>query len=147
VGLFDPSEEPRSKTLRYTVTGVAAVILFTFGGWFFFLRFIAEKHTAQKFMDAVVAGEWERAYQVWKPHGTYSYQDFVSDWGKQGYYGPVESYRIESTTLPKDANGVVVVVEISPLRPFPPNDDPKSGRNREVRIWVARSDQSLSFPP
>ena len=75
-------------------------------------------------------------------------RDFVSGpRGKQGYYGPVESYRIESTTLPKDANGVVVVVEISPLRPFPPNDDPKSGRNREVRIWVARSDQSLSFPP
>ncbi len=146
--LFDPSEEPKSKTLRYTVTGVALVILLAFGTWYFFLRFISEEHTTEHFMDAVVAGNFEQAYQIWKPQGNgYTYQDFLQDWGKQGFYGPIESYRIESTNLLKDANGVTVVVEISPFRPFPANNDPQSGRNREVRLFVARSDQSLSFPP
>ena len=145
--LFDRSEEPKSKTLRYTVTGMALVILLAFGTWYFFLRFISEEHTIQHFMDAVVAGNFEQGYQIWQAHGSYSYQDFLQDWGKQGYYGPIESYRIESANLLKDANGIIVVIEISPFRPFPATNDPQSGRNREVRLFVGRSDQSLSFPP
>jgi len=149
VALFDdPSEEPHSKRLRYAVSGVAFVILMTFGFWFFFLRFLGEKRTAIHFMDAVVAGNYQLAFQIWKPHGTYSYQDFLADWNQQGYYGPVESYRIESVSPPRNGgSGVVVVVEISPFQPFPSDQDPKSGRNREVSIWVERSDNSLSFPP
>jgi hypothetical protein len=39
-----------------------------------------------------------------------------------------------------------VVVEVSPFQPFPDISDPHSSRNREIRLWVERSDQSLSFP-
>ena len=147
MGLLDASEEPKSKTLRYAISGVALVLILGLG-LFFAFRFNSEKHTVQHFMDAVVAGNFEQGYQIWKPQGsTYTYQDFVADWGKKGYYGPIESYRVESATLLKDANGIIVVVEISPFHPFPANSDPQSGRNREVRLFVARSDQSLSFPP
>ena len=141
------ADEPRSKTLRYSVTGVALVLLLGFGIWFFFLRFITEKHTIEHFMDAVVGGDFQRGYQIWKSRGSYKFEDFMADWGAKGYYGPVKSYRIESAEVPKDGNGVVVVVEISPVQPFPANSDPKSGRNREVRLWVDRTDQSLGFPP
>jgi hypothetical protein len=142
------AEEPRSKTLRYSVSGVALVILVTFGVWFFFLRFISEEHTVQHFMDAVVAGDLRHGYEIWKAHGTYSFGDFTADWGPTGYYGPVKSYRLESAELPRDSGtGVIVVIEISPFAPFPANSNPQSGRNREVRLWVERSDQSLSFPP
>jgi hypothetical protein len=144
--LLDPSEEPKSKTLRYTISGVALALALGLA-LFFAFRFNGEKRTIEHFMDAVVAGNFEQGYQIWKANGSYSYQDFLQDWGKQGYYGPIESYRIESATLLKDANGVIVVIEISPFRPFPANNDPQSGRNREVRLFVARSDQSLSFPP
>jgi len=144
--LLDPSEEPKSKTLRYTISGVALALALGLA-LFFVFRFSGEKHTVEHFMDAVVAGNFEQGYQIWKAHGSYSYQDFLQDWGKQGFYGPIESYRIESATLLQDANGVIVVVEISPFHPFPANNDPQSGRNREVRLFVDRSDQSLSFPP
>jgi hypothetical protein len=149
LALFEPtSEEPHSKRLRYAVSGVALVILVAFGIWYFFLRFISEKHTMEHFMDAVVAQDYQRAFQIWKSHGSYTYQDFLADWSLNGYYGPIKSYRIESEALPPTGgSGVIVVVELSPVQPFPQNNDPQSGRNKEIRLWVERSDQSISFPP
>ena len=149
MGLFDESsEEPQSKRLRYAVTAVAFVLILSFGIWFFFLRFLSEKRTVIHFMDAVVAQNYQEAYRIWKPHGTYAYPDFLADWNRTGYYGPIESFRIESVSPPHNGgSGVVVVVEISPFSPFPADSDPKSGRNREVSIWVELSDLSLSFPP
>ena len=140
--------EAHSKRLRYAVSGVALVILVAFGIWFFFLRFISEKHTIEHFMDAVVVQDYQKAFDIWKSHGSYTYKDFLADWGMDGYYAPIKSYRIESASLPPNGgSGVVVVVEVSPFQPFPDNNDPQSGRNKEIRLWVERSDQSISFPP
>ena len=150
MGLLDASEEPKSQLLRYAVTAVAFVILVSFGAWYswYLFFFMPERRTVEHFMNAVVRGDLQMGYQIWKPHGSsYSFQDFTSDWGEKGYYSPVKSYRIENANQPKDGSGVIVVVEISPFQPFPANNDPQSGRNREVAIWVERSDQSLSFPP
>jgi len=150
LALFEPTakETPDSKRLRYAVSAVALAILVAFGIWYFFLRFISEKHTIEHFMDAVVAQDYQRAFQIWKSHGSYTYQDFQADWSLNGYYGPIRSYRVESETLPPNGgSGVIVVVEVSPVQPFPQNSDPQSGRNKEIRLWVERSDQSISFPP
>jgi len=147
LNLLDPSEEPKSRTLRYTVSGVAFVILVSASLWWFVFRLLPERRTAEHFMDAVVAGNLQAAYQIWKPESSYSYQDFVSDWSEKGYYGPVKSYRIESTALPKDSSGVDVVVEISPVAPFPDNSSSESSHNREVHLRVETTDHSMSFPP
>jgi hypothetical protein len=150
VGILDASEEPKSQLLRYAVTAVAFVILVSFGAWYgwYLFFFMPERHTVEHFMNAVVGGDLQKGYQIWKPHGSsYSFDDFTSDWGVKGYYSPVKSYRIENANQPKDGSGVIVVVETSPFQPFPAPNDPQSGRNREVAIWVERSDQSLSFPP
>ena len=40
------------------------------------------------------------------------------------------------------------MVELSEYDTFPkPEETIKSARNREVQLWVERSDQSMSFPP
>ena len=150
MALFETTsnESPDSKRLRYAVSGIALVILVAFGTWYFFLRYISEKHTIEHFMDAVAAQDDQRAFQIWNSHGSYTYQDFLADWGLNGYYGPIRSYRIESESLPPNGgSGVIVVVEVSAVQPFPQNNDPQSGRNKEIRLWVERSDQSISFPP
>lgn len=155
MGLLDSGpEEPQSKLLRYIISGVALAVLLAVGFWFLF-RYTTEKHTVEHFLDAVVAGNMKHAYQIWHPSSTYTYGDFVEDWGALGYYGPVLSYHVESASEPAshggggvdEVSGVVVTVEISPYAPFPDSSDPKSNRTREVKIWVERSDQSLSFPP
>jgi hypothetical protein len=149
MGLLDAgAEEPRSKALRYGISGAALAIFLGAAIWFFF-RYTTEKHTVENFMDAVVAGNSQQAYQIWHPHPNFSFQDFQSFWGPTGYYSPIKSYRIESAEVPpKGGTGVVVVVELSEYDKFPKDDEKiKAARLREVQLWVERSDQSMSFPP
>ncbi|MGH9679174.1 MAG: hypothetical protein ACRD4Y_04430 [Candidatus Acidiferrales bacterium] len=149
VGILDAGpEEPKSKALRYLISGIALVILIA-GGLTYFLRYTKEEHTIEHFMDAVAAGDMAKACQIWHTHPGFTCKDFDSFWGPDGYYSPIKSYRIESAEVPpKGGTGVVVTVEISGYSPFPkPEETIKFAQNREVQIWVERSDQSLSFPP
>jgi hypothetical protein len=149
VGILDSSaEEPKSKALRYVVSGVALAAMIA-GALWYFLRFAPEKHTVEHFMNAVVAGDSQQAYKIWRPNPSFTYQDFLAFWGPKGYYSPIKSFRIESAEVPpKGGSGVVVVVELSAYSPFPkPEESVKFAQNQEARLWVERSDQSLSFPP
>ena len=149
VGILDSgAEEPKSKALRYVISGVALAAMIA-GALWYFLRFAPEKHTVERFMNAVVAGDSQQAYKIWRPNPSFTYQDFLAFWGPKGYYSPIKSFRIESAEVPpKGGSGVVVVVELSAYSPFPkPEESVKFGQNQEARLWVERSDQSLSFPP
>lgn len=149
LGLLDTgAEEPRSRALRYIVSGVALAILVSIAVWYFF-RYEPEKRTVERFMGAVAAGNTQQAYQIWHPRSNFSYKDFLSFWGPDGYYSPLKSFRLEAAEVPpKGGSGVVVTVEISEYDTFPKQGDTlKAARNREVQLWVERSDQSLSFPP
>jgi len=149
MGLLDAgAEEPKSKALRYVISGIVMALLLAGSIWFF-ARYTTEKHTITRFMDAIVKGDTQLAYQIWHPHPGFSYQDFLSFWGPNGYYSPIKSYRIETAEVPpKGGTGVVVVVELSEYDTFPKSEETiKTARNREVQLWVERSDQSMSFPP
>ena len=149
VGILDSDgEAPKSKALRYVISGVALALMLGLTLWYF-LRFAPEKHTIQRFMDALVANDTKLAYQIWHANPSFTYEDFLGYWSSKGYYSPINSYRIESAEVPPNGgSGVVVVVEISSYKPFPPAEDRiKTAQNREVMLWVERSDQSISFPP
>ena len=148
MGLLDgDAEEPSHKLRRYIITGIVFVALLG-GSVAYALRFHTEKKTVETFMDVLASGDLQQAYRVWKPNPGYSYEDFLADWGPTSEYGPVKSYRIEAAQLPKAASGVVVVVELSRHSPFPSDKDiEKSRTNKEVYLWVERSDQKLSFAP
>jgi hypothetical protein len=148
VGLLDADhQKPPSKLPRYVISGAALAVLVAIGLWFVF-RYEPEKRVVEHFLDAVVAGDLQQAYQIWQPHPSYPYTNFLGDWGPDGYYGPILSYHVESATEPPNGgSGVIVTVEISPYSPYPDSDDQKSSRTKEVQIWVERSDKSLSYPP
>jgi len=149
VGLFDSTEEhPPSKVLRYIITGVVFVGLIA-GFIAYQLRFHTEERTLRHFMDAVAAGKMDEAYRIWKPSETYSFKDFLEDWGPDGYYGPIKSYHLEHIEKNKpNASGVVATIELSPYQPFPDDHDAaKQSKTKEVRLWVEFKDQSLGFPP
>jgi hypothetical protein len=149
VGLFDSTEEhPPSKVLRYIITGVVFVGLIA-GFIAYQLRFHTEERTLRHFMDAVVAGRMDEAYRIWKPSETYSFKDFLEDWGPDGYYGPIKGYHLEHIEKNKpNASGVVATIELSPYQPFPDDHDAaKQSKTKEVRLWVEFKDQSLGFPP
>lgn len=146
MGIFDSSDEhPPSKIRRYIITSLVFVILIAGFCWYL-LRFHNEKSSVHHFLDAVVAGDFQGAYRIKKPAPTYSYKAFLEDWGADGYYGPVLSYRIESAI--DRGSTVEVVVEVSPFRPFPHKDDfAKEVKTKEVRFLVSINDQSIGIAP
>ncbi len=152
MGLFDTTEEhPHSKMLRYLISTVVFVAIAAGYLWLWpgALRFHQEKITAHHFLEAVASGRLEDAYKIWKPSATYSYKDFLEDWGSNGYYGPVRSYHFEhAERLPRSGSGALIVVDVSPETTFPDaNDSIRQSKTKEVRLVVEFSDQSIAFQP
>lgn len=145
--LLEPPPELQSKprAVLYASLGVLIVSVFVL---YFALRYFPEKETAEHFFDAVVAGDMNKAYELWKPSPSYTMKDFMADWGPNGYYGPIKSYKVVNASSPKDASGVILVVAVSPYAPMPDvNDAEKSGKTRFVDVWVDKNTKGFSFPP
>ena len=130
-----------------TFTAVALVVALGVTLYSVF-RYYPEKKVVGQFFDALVAGQTDRAYGLWKPTQSYRKDDFLADWGPGGYYGPVKSYKIMDAKTPKRSESVAVNIAISPYAPMPPEwDAEKSRKTRVVSLWITPSDKSFSFPP
>jgi hypothetical protein len=146
MSLLDPPayKPDKSRAMAFTIAALAVVAIVAL--WFAF-RYYPEKKAAEAFFDALVAGDAAKAYQLWKPGPTYAMKDFLADWGPQGYYGPVKSYKIIHAKAPGGSNAIAVSVEISPYSPMPDiSDTEKSRKTRVVEVWVLAADKSFSFP-
>ncbi|PYT52598.1 MAG: hypothetical protein DMG43_11270 [Acidobacteria bacterium] len=144
--LDPPAEKPeKSRAMAFTIAALVLVAIVVL--WFTF-RYYPEKKAAEHFFDALVAGDTARAYQLWKPSPSYAIKDFLADWGPEGYYGPVKSYKILRASSPIGANAIAVRVAISPFSPMPDASEiEKSRKTKVVSVWVLISDKSFSFPP
>jgi hypothetical protein len=140
-----PENTEKSRVWAFTIVALAVVLLVVL--WFTF-RYYPEKRAAVQFFDALVAGDTDHAYALWKPTASYKKDDFLADWGPTGYYGPVKSYKIMRAKVPlKSETSVEVSVAISPFSPFPDSSDGEKSRKTKVTpIWVSKSDHSLNFP-
>src|SRR6202795_519266 len=134
--LFDQPAEKSNKS-RAMVFTIGALALFVVVLLYFAFRYYPERRAAEHFFDALVAGDTDTAYRLWKPGPSYTMKDFLADWGPQGYYGPVKSYKIIHAKAPGGSNAISVSVEISPYSPMPDiSDVEKSRKTRVVEIWV-----------
>ena len=131
--------------MAFTAVALFAVLVVAL--WFMF-RYYPEKRAAGQFFDALVSGQTDQAYSLWKPTPSYRKDDFLADWGPAGYYGPVKSYKIMGAKAPKKSDSVAVNVAISPYTPMPSESDAdKSRKTRVVTLWITPADKSFSFPP
>jgi hypothetical protein len=146
--LLEPPAETSSKTRHLKFVAGALVVLAAVVLYFAF-RYYPEQRATQRFFDALAAGNTNTAYQLWKAKPSYRVQDFLTDWGPYGYYGPVKSYKIVKISRPEgSSNSVVVEVAVSPFSPMPDaTDAEKSRRTRVVTVWMNTEDKSFSFPP
>src|ERR1700730_4006194 len=147
--LEPPADTPnKSRPLAFTI---AAIVLVAAVSLWWIFRFYPEKRAAERFFDALVAGDAAKRYPLWIRVPTYTMEDFLADWGPNGYYGPVKSYKIIREDSPHGSNAVQVAVAISPFSPLPDPADPsvqeKSRKTRVVAVWVVSKDKSLTFPP
>jgi len=147
MSLLEPPPEKKDKSRALAITVVALVAALVVVLWLAF-RYYPEKKVAGEFFDALVAGDTDRAYALWKPTPSYRKDDFLADWGAGGYYGPVRSYKIMDARTPRKSDSVAINVAISPYAPMPDaSDAEKSRKTRVVTLWITPSDKSFSFPP
>ncbi len=89
-----------------------------------------EERAVKRFLAALQREDHRGAYQLWKPTSSYTFENFMRDWGPKGEYGKVEQFKIATSRA--RGSGVIVTANIN---------------GRPVRIWVEKSDKSLAFPP
>jgi hypothetical protein len=146
--LLDPpaGKPEKSRALAFTLPALGLVLILLL---YFAFRYYPEKRAAEHFFDALVVGDISKAYELWKPSGSYAMKDFSADWGPEGNYGPVKSYKIMKVSSPVGSNAVAVRVEISPFSPMPDasSDEDKIRKTRVLSVWVLSKDKSFSFPP
>lgn len=154
MALFEsPIDHPPSKLRRHLIRIAAVIVTITvfvavFPGylWYPFV-YHREVATAQRFMNAVSHGDLQNGYAIWKPSQSYSFKDFAEDWGPDGYYGPVKTYKIGRPEHVKNSSATDIEIEVSPYAPFPDGDDIKANSTKTVHLWVNFKDQSITFPP
>jgi hypothetical protein len=146
--LLEPSPQTSNKTRVWMFVGGAIVVIAVIVLYFTF-RFYPEQRAAQNFFNALVSGDFNSAYKLWKPGPSYQMKDFMADWGQYGYYGPVKSYKVVRMHSPEGpSDSVAAEIAVSPFSPMPDQQDAeKSRRTRIVTVWVNSRDKSLSFPP
>jgi hypothetical protein len=138
---YDPGRDRRRRIK--IASAVALVLLLAWIGWMY--RNWPEERAVSHFFGALQQKNYETAYGIWqhdpdwKQHAekyrTYPFNDFYRDWGPGGEWGLVQSYKIYGSASPRGGgSGVIVEVVV--------ND-----RAEHARIWVQKSDKTLSFSP
>ena len=119
------------ERLKVPVT-IALVLIFISGLAYKFANFREERRVRQ-FIQEVESGQYDVAYREWDSDGRYTMNDFIQDWGKEGYY--TKGMR---TARVIDSNGrgsaVVVYVDIDSLK-------------SPVALRVDKETLKLSFSP
>jgi hypothetical protein len=76
----------------------------------------AEEHVVSRFLTTLEWGNYPEAYRLWQPSPSYSYQDFLRDWGEKGDYGRIRHFRIINSKS-KGSKTVLVKVRINNVDP------------------------------
>ena len=138
---YDPEKERRKK-----VRIISAMVFLLLAGFFlWWFRYWPEQRVAEHFFDALQKQDYESGYGIWMHdpqwrqhpdrYKKYPFNEFYTDWGPGGQWGLVKSYKIYAAgTPPGGGSGVIVDIIV--------ND-----RAEHARVWVEKSDKTMSFSP
>jgi hypothetical protein len=138
---YDPAKE-RRRNIKIGLT-VFLVLLAALLAWLY--RYWPEERATDRFFTALEQREFEKAYGIWQndpawkqhpqKYPKYPFEDFYRDWGLGGEWGIVKNHKISASGECKGgSSGVVVEVIVN-------------GRAEPARVWVEKSDKTMSFPP
>ena len=107
--------KPKSVLQRYWL--VMAVILMAIACLLVYrLRDYPEERAVTRFLTTLQLGDYHAGYRLWQPSPSYSYDDFLHDWGEQGDYGKIREFQILRSRS-RGPNTVVVTVRINHIDP------------------------------
>ena len=133
--IYDDHPIPRKSRAwkeRLKVPLAIGIVLLVIGGIAWKFANFREEGRVRQFMDSIRASQYEVAYQMWDIEGRYRMEDFLQDWGHDGFYTKgMHDERIV------DSNGkggsVIVYVSIDDRRP--------------VALMVDKENLKISFSP
>ena len=125
-----PPKPPR-KIGRYIL--LVLVIIIVGGACYIALRNYPEERALSRFLTTLEQGNYQEAYKLWQPSSTYTYQDFLHDWGERGDYGKIRTFKILGSQS-KGAETVIVTLTIN-------DEQPPS------QLVVDRKTKGLAFSP
>ena len=113
--LLDASPpKPPIHIWRYIVLGI--LILLVAEGLYFSFRNYPEERAVTRFLTTLEQGKFQEAYRLWQPSPSYSFQDFLHDWGIQGDYGKIREFQILGTKS-KGSSLVIVTTKVNNVDP------------------------------
>ena len=114
-----PPEPPklRKGIFKYVPLPVLFLIVVAVGALaaYRFWNFPEERAVA-RFLTALHEGKFREAYQLWQPSSSYTFEDFLRDWGEQGDYGKIRKFQVLESTS-KGSSTVIVTVRINNVDP------------------------------
>ena len=134
--LYDNHPIPKkSRTIKERLkvpVGIALVLIFVTGLFYKYANFREERRVRQ-FMQTVEGGQFDAAYQQWDVSGRYTMNEFLQDWGKDGYYtkGMHQASVVDSNS---QGGAVIVYVGIDSLK-------------SPVALLVNKETLKISFSP
>jgi hypothetical protein len=133
--IYDDHPIPRRsrawrERLKVPVLISAALVMIGSVAWKF--ANYREEGRVRDFIEAVQSGQFEAAYEIWDGDDHYRIQDFLQDWGRDGFY---TKGMHEARVIDSNSRGTVVIVylAIDDLRP--------------VALLVDKETLKLSFSP
>ena len=140
----EPYDPARERRRRLKIGGIVALVL-VLAGLAWLNRNWREERAVDRFFTALEQKNYEAAYGIWlhdpewrqhmDRYSQYPFNDFYRDWGPGGEWGLIKSHKVYGSINPSGgSSGVIVDVIV--------ND-----RTEHARIWVQKSDKTLSFSP
>lgn len=100
--------KPPLHIWRYILIAVVVAGI-AYGAAYYFWDY-PEEHAVSRFLETVQRGDYQAAYRLWQASSSYSYDDFVKDWGPNGDYGKIREFEIVEAN--SAASGTVTVTVI-----------------------------------
>ena len=125
-----PPKAPRPIG-RYVLIGLVVAIVIAAAAYRFWDY--PEEHAVSRFLETVERGDYKTAYQLWQASSSYSYDDFVRDWGPSGDYGQIREFEI--VRAKSASSGTVTVTVIV------------NHRSPALKLLVDKKTKGLAFSP
>jgi hypothetical protein len=125
-------KKSRAWKERLKVPVAIGLVLFVIGGIVWKFANYREEGRVRQFIESLQNGQYEAAYGIWDSDGHYRMEDFLQDWGRDGFYtkGMNEARVVDSNSR---GNSVIVYLGIDNLRP--------------IALMVDKETLRLSFSP
>ncbi|MGO8791698.1 MAG: hypothetical protein ACLQVL_30515 [Terriglobia bacterium] len=108
-----PPQAPR-KVGRYILVALAVIVIGAAG--YAVLRNFPEERAISHFLTTLEQENYQAAYQLWQPSSTYTYEDFLHDWGVTGDYGKIRTFKILGSRS-KGSRTVIVTITVNNEQP------------------------------